>query len=80
MKIQIKVETATGYLVLRTGDWADVAKTQPVVYTKEGKHKHMSLWYWRNNCRKIATTEEQQEATRLLTQYAKELEEHWSNP
>ena len=70
MKIEVKIEQATGRPILRTSEWADEAKTKPVVYTLHSGHQHMDMRYWRYKCKPSEIAVERMRAATLLVKYA----------
>lgn len=70
MKIEVKIERATGRAILRTGEWADANKTKPVVYAVSGGHQYMDMRYWRYKCKPPEMAVEHMRAATLLVKYA----------
>ena len=70
MKIEVKIERATGAAILKTGDWYDRDETMLEAYVKQGQHTSMSRGYWRESCRTPKTIAERILAAQLLVEYA----------
>lgn len=70
MKIEVRIERATGAAIIKTGDWCDRDETMLEAYVKQGQHTSMAPNYWRYNCRKPKTLAEQTLAAELLVEYA----------